>query len=70
MLARTVGNRTSREPGAAYPRALAKIDAAELRSLGERYIRQTRIQRKTGRPFFIVTCCGSLISTFLRSLTQ
>ncbi len=23
-----------------------------------------------GRPFFIVTCCGSLISTFLRSLTQ
>ncbi len=53
MLARAVGNRTSREPGAAYPRALAKFDADEIRALGERYIRQTRIQRKTGRPFFI-----------------
>ncbi len=53
MLARAVGNRTSREPGGAYPRALSKFDADELRDLGERYIRQTRIQRKTAAPFFI-----------------
>jgi tetratricopeptide (TPR) repeat protein len=53
MLARAVGNRTSREPGAAYPRSLTKFGADEIRALGERYISQTRIQRKSGTPFFI-----------------
>lgn len=53
MLARAVGNRTSREPGNAYPRALTKFSAEEMRAFGERYIRQTRIQRKSAAPFFI-----------------
>jgi len=53
MIARAVGNRTSREAGSAYPRALEKYSADELRALGERYMTQTRIQRKTPRPFFI-----------------
>jgi len=53
MLARTVANRTSREQGGAYPRALEKYTADELRELGERYVAHTRIQRKTQRPFFI-----------------
>jgi len=53
MLARVVGNRTTRGPGEAYPRSLAKYSAEELRELGERYIAQTRIQRKTDRPTFI-----------------
>ncbi len=53
MLVRTVANRTSREAGTAYPRALEKFSADELRALGERYLAQTRIQRKTGAPFFI-----------------
>jgi hypothetical protein len=32
---------------------LGTLGAEELRALGERYLAQTRIQRKTDRPFFI-----------------
>jgi len=53
MLARMVANRTSRTEASAYPRALEKYSAEELAALGERYMAQTRIQRKTSRPFFI-----------------
>jgi tetratricopeptide (TPR) repeat protein len=53
MLARVVGTRTTRPGSAAYPRALEKFSAEEMRALGERYLAQTRIQRKEGRPFFI-----------------
>jgi tetratricopeptide (TPR) repeat protein len=38
---------------AKYPRVLADLDAATCRHLGEGYIRDTRIQRKTGKPLFI-----------------
>ena len=53
MLARVVGGRTTRTAGSAYPRALEKFSADELRALGERYLAQTRIQRKTPAPIFI-----------------
>jgi tetratricopeptide (TPR) repeat protein len=53
ILARQVGARTTRSDGPAYPRALAKFTVDELAALGERYLRQTRIQRKAGTPFFI-----------------
>ena len=53
MLARVVGNRTTRPKGSAYPRALEKFPADEIRALGERYLAQTRIQRKTDAPLFI-----------------
>jgi tetratricopeptide (TPR) repeat protein len=53
MIARTVGRRTTRTDGSAYPRALEKFSADELRTLGERYIESTRIHRKTHRPLFI-----------------
>lgn len=36
-----------------YPQALAELSAAQCRELGERYLAETRIQRKSGRPFFI-----------------
>ncbi|MGH8174381.1 MAG: sulfotransferase [Rhodanobacteraceae bacterium] len=39
-------------PGA-YHDALARMDATELRALGEQYLERTRIHRKLGRPFFI-----------------
>ena len=39
--------------GAQYPESLAKLTAAELRALGERYLDETRIHRNLGRPFFI-----------------
>jgi predicted Zn-dependent protease len=37
----------------AYPEVLATLSAAQCRALGEQYIEQTRVQRKTGKPFFI-----------------
>ena len=37
----------------AYPDLLAALSSAQCRELGERYLSQTRIQRKTGKPFFI-----------------
>ncbi len=43
-----------RRPGEArYPRALASLDGAALRALGEKYLERTRVQRKTDAPFFI-----------------
>jgi len=36
-----------------YPEVLARMSGAECRALGDSYIEQTRIQRKTGKPFFI-----------------
>ncbi len=53
MIARIIGRRTTRAQGSAYPRALDKLSADELRAFGEQYLAQTRIQRKTDRPFFI-----------------
>jgi predicted Zn-dependent protease len=38
---------------ASYPGALANLTAQECRALGEQYLAQTRIQRKTDKPFFI-----------------
>ncbi len=53
MLTRVVAARTTRPGVSAYPRALEKFSADELRALGERYLAQTRIQRKSPAPFFI-----------------
>jgi tetratricopeptide (TPR) repeat protein len=36
-----------------YPQALASLSAEQCRALGEQYLAQTRIQRKTDAPFFI-----------------
>jgi tetratricopeptide (TPR) repeat protein len=36
-----------------YPALLADLSASDCRALGERYIAQTRVQRKTLRPYFI-----------------
>lgn len=39
--------------GASYHDVLATLDAPRLRALGERYLERTRVQRKTGAPYFI-----------------
>jgi tetratricopeptide (TPR) repeat protein len=52
-IARAIGRRTSRAEGSAYPRALEKFSRDELQALGEQYMSQTRIQRKTPAPYFI-----------------
>lgn len=36
-----------------YPEAIAELDPAALRALGERYLELTRIYRRTDAPFFI-----------------
>jgi hypothetical protein len=52
-IARDCGGRTVRGQPSRYPEALAELDAEQLQALGERYLRQTRIQRRTDRPYFI-----------------
>jgi tetratricopeptide (TPR) repeat protein len=46
-IARTLAGR------ALYPEVLARLDASELRSLGERYLRETHPHRRQGAPRFI-----------------
>ncbi len=52
-IARRLAARKSRSQESRYPGALAAMDADALRALGEQYLSQTRIQRKTAAPFFI-----------------
>jgi len=53
VIARALGDRQSRADESRYPEVLAELDAARFRALGEQYLEQTRIQRKTQAPFFI-----------------
>jgi tetratricopeptide (TPR) repeat protein len=39
--------------GGRFPESLTNLTAAECRALGEAYLQQTRVQRKTAAPFFI-----------------
>src|SRR6266404_1184093 len=52
-MAAELGGNAERSQESAYPEALAALRAAECRALGERYIEQTRVQRKTAKPFFV-----------------
>jgi hypothetical protein len=52
-MAAELGGNAERSRESAYPEALAALSAAECRALGERYIEQTRVQRKTAKPFFV-----------------
>jgi predicted Zn-dependent protease len=52
-MARELGGRKSRREVSEYPEVLQPLSAAECRALGERYLEQTRIHRKTDAPFFI-----------------
>ena len=52
-IARRLSGRTKRGEPSSYPEILASLDASTLRGLGEQYLGQTRIQRKSGAAFFI-----------------
>jgi tetratricopeptide (TPR) repeat protein len=52
-IAKSLSGRKSRSEVSKYPEVLATLSADELGALGERYLAQTRIQRKTEAPFFI-----------------
>jgi hypothetical protein len=47
------GNRRSKADRPKYPDVLASLSPEDLRRLGERYLEQTRVQRKTDAPHFI-----------------
>jgi tetratricopeptide (TPR) repeat protein len=53
------------EGEARYPESVAGLDAAACAALGEEYLDRTRIQRKTGRPFFIDKLPNNWIHTGL-----
>ena len=52
-LARDYAGKASREDGQRYPETVALLEPDVLRAIGERYLQQTRVQRKTDAPFFI-----------------
>ena len=52
-LAARLGGKRARGEKSLYPEVLAGLTAEECRTLGEQYLEQTRIQRKTAKPFFI-----------------
>jgi hypothetical protein len=52
-LARELGGRKTLAQVSKYPEILATLAPGELQALGERYLAQTRVQRKSGTPFFI-----------------
>lgn len=52
-LAKRLGGRSKRGEEPKYPDVIAALSPDELRSLGAEYIDRTRVQRKTGKPFFI-----------------
>jgi tetratricopeptide (TPR) repeat protein len=52
-IARELGGRRNAGDVSAYPGILATLDGDQLRALGERYLDSTRVQRKTGTPYFI-----------------
>jgi predicted Zn-dependent protease len=52
-IVKSLSGRQRRDDASRYPEILADLDHDELRGLGERYLEQTRVQRKTSAPFFI-----------------
>ncbi|HEX7116161.1 MAG TPA: sulfotransferase [Steroidobacter sp.] len=52
-IARSLGGQRLKGAMGNYPQVLARLDRDAVRELGERYISQTRVYRKTDAPFFI-----------------
>jgi predicted Zn-dependent protease len=52
-IVKSLSGRQRRDDASRYPEVLADLGPDELRALGERYLEQTRVQRKTTAPFFI-----------------
>lgn len=52
-MAAKLGGPRERGQESLYPEVLARLSGEECRALGDSYIEQTRVQRKSGKPFFI-----------------
>ena len=53
VMARRLGGKTANRAESRYPEVLAELSPDQLAELGEEFIARTRVQRKTGKPFFI-----------------
>jgi tetratricopeptide (TPR) repeat protein len=53
QIARELIGRDSEAQAGRFFEALAELDGAKLRALGERYLESTRVHRKRGLPFFV-----------------
>ena len=53
QIARELIGRDAKVPEGRFFEALAELDGAKLRALGERYLESTRVHRKRGLPFFV-----------------
>lgn len=52
-IARELSEKKLKREVSKYPEAIADLSADQLKALGESYLERTRIQRRSGRPFFI-----------------
>jgi hypothetical protein len=52
-IARDIGGRRKHGDPTAYPEVLGQFKPEQLSQLGDEYLRRTRIQRKSDRPYFI-----------------
>ena len=52
-IAREIAGRTAAGQEPNFPQAVAALGAAQLRALGERYLAETHVLRKTDAPYFI-----------------
>ena len=52
-MAKDLRTEAGADEAVAYAEVLGRKSAEELRKLGEQYLERTRIQRKTGRPYFV-----------------
>lgn len=64
-IARKLGGRKKKSEPSAYPEILSTLTPGDLKVLGEDYLASTRIQRKTGRPFFVDKMPNNFIHTGL-----
>ncbi len=64
-IARRLGERQKDGQGGRFADRVAALGKAEVQSLGEEYLERTRIQRKSGKPFFIDKMPNNFLHTGL-----
>lgn len=66
-MVKRIGEKKTKGAVSKYPEILDEMSPAQLRELGEEYLAATRIQRKTGKPFYIDKLPNNFLHTgFIR----
>lgn len=68
MMAATLAGPRRPDAGPRYPAVLAGLKPQEWYALGQQYLEQTRIQRKSGKPLFIDKMPGNFLHTGMIAL--